>query len=271
MDAANVRQAGGRENDRRERLSRVLVIDDDETVHDMLFRLLSKEGFLVEIADNGESGMDKALELKPDVIVLDVLMPGMDGWDVLTRLKNNPETASIPVVMLTMVDDRSKGYTLGVTDYIYKPVDREKLVTAITRCVRYGDTAPILIVDDDASQRDLLKRTLEKDGWETIRAHNGRAALEAVRARTPSIIILDLMMPEMDGFELINTLRKNPETREIPVVVLTAMDLSNADQMMLASNVTEVLRKGASSRDEVLKIVKDLVESTMNRGSNNTH
>ena len=271
MDAANVRQACGRENDRRERLSRVLVIDDDETVHDMLFRLLSKEGFLVEIADNGESGMDKALELKPDVIVLDVLMPGMDGWDVLTRLKNNPETASIPVVMLTMVDDRSKGYTLGVTDYIYKPVDREKLVTAITRCVRYGDTAPILIVDDDASQRDLLKRTLEKDGWETIRAHNGRAALEAVRARTPSIIILDLMMPEMDGFELINTLRKNPETREIPVVVLTAMDLSNADQMMLASNVTEVLRKGASSRDEVLKIVKDLVESTMNRGSNKTH
>ena len=271
MDAASVRQAGGRDNDRRERLSRVLVIDDDETVHDMLFRLLSKEGFLVEIADNGESGMDKALELKPDVIVLDVLMPGMDGWDVLTRLKSNPETASIPVVMLTMVDDRSKGYTLGVTDYIYKPVDREKLVTAITRCVRYGDTAPILIVDDDAGQRDLLKRTLEKDGWETIRAHNGRAALEAVRARTPSIIILDLMMPEMDGFELIHTLRKNPETREIPVVVLTAMDLSNADHMMLASNVTEVLKKGASSRDEVLKIVKDLVESAMHRDSKKTH
>jgi CheY-like chemotaxis protein len=187
----------------------------------------------------------------------------MDGWDVLTRLKNNPETESIPVVMLTMVDDRSKGYTLGVTDYIYKPVDREKLVTALTRCVRYGDTAPILIVDDDATQRDLLKRTLEKDGWETIRAHNGRAALDAVRTRTPSIIILDLMMPEMDGFELINTLRKNPETREIPVVVLTAMDLSNADREMLSNNTTEVLKKGASSREEVLKIVKELVQSTM--------
>jgi len=267
MEAANARRGGDQDYDRRERVSRVLVIDDDETVHDMLFRLLSKEGFLVEIADNGESGMDKALELKPDVIVLDVLMPGMDGWDVLTRLKNNPETESIPVVMLTMVDDRSKGYTLGVTDYIYKPVDREKLVSAITRCVRYGDTAPVLIVDDDARQRDLLKRTLEKDGWETIRAHNGRAALEAVRARTPSIIILDLMMPEMDGFELIHTLRKNPETREIPVVVLTAMDLSNADRMMLANNVTEVLKKGASSRDEVLKIVKDLVESAMHRDS----
>ena len=265
MDAVSARQGGERDHDRRERLSRVLVIDDDETVHDMLYRLLSREGFLVEIADNGESGVNKALELKPDVIVLDVLMPGMDGWDVLTRLKGNPETASIPVVMLTMGDDRSKGYTLGVTDYIYKPVDREKLVAAITRCVRYGDTAPILIVDDDASQRDLLKRTLEKDGWETIRAHNGRAALEAVRARTPSIIILDLMMPEMDGFEFLHTLRKNPETREIPVIVLTAMDLSNADQMMLASNAIEVLKKGASSRDEVLKIVKDLVESTLER------
>ena len=269
-DAVSVRQGNNQDNDRRKRLSRVLVIDDDETVHDMLFRLLSKEGFLVETADDGESGMSKALELKPDVIVLDVLMPGMDGWDVLTRLKNNPQTQSIPVVMLTMVDDRSKGYTLGVTDYIYKPVDREKLVTALTRCVRYGDTAPILIVDDDAAQRDLLKRTLEREGWETIRAHNGRAALEAIRARTPSIIILDLMMPEMDGFELIHTLRKNSETREIPVVVLTAMDLSNADQDMLANNATEVLRKGASSRDEVLQIVKDLVQSSMDQNPKKT-
>jgi len=269
-DAVSARQGGNQDEDRRKRLSRVLVIDDDETVHDMLFRLLSKEGFLVETADDGESGVQKARELKPDVIVLDVLMPGMDGWDVLTRLKNNPDTESIPVVMLTMVDDRSKGYTLGVTDYIYKPVDREKLVTALTRCVRYGDTAPILIVDDDSTQRDMLKRTLEKEGWETIRAHNGRAALEAVRARMPSIIILDLMMPEMDGFELIHTLRKNPETREIPVVVLTAMDLSHADQAMLANNATEVLKKGASSRDEVLKIVKDLVQSTMHRDSKKT-
>jgi len=269
-DAVSARQGGNQDEDRRKRLSRVLVIDDDETVHDMLFRLLSKEGFLVETADDGESGVQKARELKPDVIVLDVLMPGMDGWDVLTRLKNNPDTESIPVVMLTMVDDRSKGYTLGVTDYIYKPVDREKLVTALTRCVRYGDTAPILIVDDDSTQRDMLKRTLEKEGWETIRAHNGRAALEAVRARMPSIIILDLMMPEMDGFELIHTLRKNPETREIPVVVLTAMDLSHADQAMLANNATEVLKKGASSRDEVLKIVNDLVQSTMRRDSKKT-
>lgn len=266
-EAAIVRQGIVGNQDRREHISRVLVIDDDETVHDMLSRLLSKEGFLVDIADNGEEGISKALELKPDVIVLDVLMPGMDGWDVLTRLKNDPNTESIPVVMLTMVDDRSKGYMLGVTDYIYKPVDREKLVAALTRCVRYGDTAPVLIVDDDAGQRDLLKRTLEKDGWETIRAHNGRAALEAVRSRKPSLIILDLMMPEMDGFELIHALRKNPDTREIPVVVLTAMDLSNADRAMLASSKTEILKKGASSRDEMLKIVKDLVQSTAHRDS----
>jgi signal transduction histidine kinase/DNA-binding response OmpR family regulator len=267
-EAVNARQGSLQEGDRRERISRVLVIDDDETVHDMLSRLLSKEGFLVDIADNGEAGISQALQLKPDVIVLDVLMPGLDGWDVLARLKNNPETESIPVVMLTMVDDRSKGYTLGVTDYIYKPVDREKLVAALTRCVRYGDTAPVLIVDDDATQRDVLKRTLEKDGWETVRAHNGRAALEAVRARMPSLIILDLMMPEMDGFELIHTLRKNPDTREIPVVVLTAMDLSKADEAMLADYAAEVLRKGASSRDELLKIVKDLVQSTTHRDSN---
>jgi len=267
FDASSVRQAGDWDNERRERISKVLVIDDDDSVHDMLYRLLSREGFQVEIAENGESGLAMAFEQKPDVIVLDVLMPGLDGWDVLTRLKNNPETASIPVVMLTMVDDRSKGYTLGVTDYIYKPVDREKLVNAVTRCVRYGDTAPILIVDDDSAQRDLLKRTLEKDGWETIRAHNGRAALEAIRSRTPSIIILDLMMPEMDGFELIHKLRKYPDTREIPVIVLTALELSNADRSMLAGMTTEVIRKGAASRDEVLKIVKDLVQSARNQGT----
>ena len=122
-------------------------------------------------------------------------------------------------------------------------------------------------MDDDAGERDLLKRTLEKDGWETIRTHNGRAALDAIRSRKPSLIILDLMMPEMDGFELIHKLRKNPDTREIPVVVLTAMDLSNADRLMLANSTTEILKKGASSRDEMLKIVKDLVQSTTHRDS----
>jgi len=259
-DEAKKARRGGfvDETDRRSRLSTVLVIDDDESVHDMLSRLLSKEGFLVEHANNGEAGISKAIELKPEVIVLDVLMPGLDGWNVLTQLKGNPETSEIPVVMLTMVDDRSKGYALGVTDYIYKPVDREKLVTALTRSVRFGITAPILIVDDDANQRDVLKRTLEKEGWETMRAHNGRAALEAVRARIPSLIVLDLMMPEMDGFEFVNRLRQDPKTRDIPVIVLSAMDLSNADKALLEEGVTEILKKGASSRDELLQIVHDL-------------
>jgi len=249
------------QSDRRSRLSTVLVIDDDESVHDMLSRLLSKEGFLVEHANNGEEGIRKVADLNPEVIVLDVLMPGLDGWNVLTQLKSNPETSEIPVVMLTMVDDRSKGYALGVTDYVYKPVDREKLLTALTRSVRFGNTAPILIVDDDASQREVLKRTLEREGWEVMRAHNGRAALEAVRARIPSLIILDLMMPEMDGFEFVNHLRQDPDTRDIPVVVLSAMDLSNADKALLEEGVTKILQKGASSRDELLQIVRDLVYS----------
>ena len=250
------------EKERRVKPSTILVIDDDASMHDLLNRLLVREGFYVEVAQNGEIGLRKARDLKPDVIVLDVLMPGMDGWGVLSRLKNSPETADIPVVMLTMVDDRSKGYALGVTDYIYKPVDRDRLMTTLKRCVRYGDTSPVLVVDDDASQRDLLKRTLEKEGWEIMRAHNGRAALEAVNARLPSVIILDLMMPEMDGFEFVNRLREDPRTRDVPVIVLTAMDLSQADEKLLAMDVTEILEKGASSKERVISLVKDLVQST---------
>ena len=247
--------------ERRVEPSTILVIDDDVSMHDLLNRLLVKEGFYVEIAPNGEDGLRKARELEPDVIVLDVLMPGMDGWSVLSRLKNDKDTADIPVVMLTMVDDRSKGYALGVTDYIYKPVDRDRLMTTLKRCVRYGDTSPILIVDDDAGQRDLLKRTLEKEGWEIMRAHNGRAALEAVHSRLPSVIILDLMMPEMDGFEFVSHLREDPRTRDVPVIVLTAMDLSQADEDRLLLGVTEILKKGASSKERVVGLVKDLVQS----------
>ncbi len=246
--------------DRRKQLSKVLVIDDDTLVHDMLRRMLTKEGFEVFTAINGKEGIKRAKELSPSAIILDVLMPGMDGWSVLASLKEDSELASIPVVMLSMVDDRTRGYAQGVTEYLTKPADKQQLLTILRRSVREGPVAPILVVDDDQDQRELLRRTLEGEGWEVVAAHNGRAAIESVRARRPACIILDLLMPEMNGIEFVSELRANPDFRDIPVAVLTSGDLSNNDHERLNGEVQRILQKGISQSD-VLKMVKEIVTS----------
>lgn len=175
------------ERDRRKRVSSVLIIDDDTLVHDMLRRIFVKEGFEVYTATNGEEGLDRARDIKPSAIILDVLMPGMDGWSVLASLKGDSELSDIPVVMLSMVDDRTRGYALGVTEYLTKPADKKQLLNILRRSVREGPVAPILVVDDDQDQRELLRRMLENEGWDVVAAHNGRSAIEAVRARPPGV------------------------------------------------------------------------------------
>jgi CheY-like chemotaxis protein len=248
-------------DDRRKRISKVLVIDDDTLVHDMLRRMFSKEGFEVYTATNGEEGIARAREIKPSAIVLDVLMPGMDGWSVLAVLKEDGELANIPVIMLSMVDDRTRGYALGVTEYLTKPADKQQLLAILRRSVREGPVAPILIVDDDQDQRELLRRTLEGEGWEVTAAHNGRAAMESVRARRPACIILDLLMPEMDGMQFVGELRANPAYRDIPVAVLTSRDLSDSDRDMLRGQVQRIMQKGAG-REELLKLIKEIVSTS---------
>jgi signal transduction histidine kinase/DNA-binding response OmpR family regulator len=246
--------------DRRKRLSKILIVDDDTLVHDMLRRVLSKAGFEVFTATNGKEGIERARELSPNAIILDVLMPEMDGWSVLAALKEDPGLSSIPVIMLSMVEDRTRGYALGVTEYLTKPADKQQLLSILRRSVREGPVAPILVVDDDQDQRELLRRTLEAEGWEVVAAHSGRAAMESVRARRPACIILDLLMPEMDGIEFVSELRANPLFRDIPVAVLTSRDLTDEDHDLLNGEVQRILQKGIS-RDEVLRMVKEVVAS----------
>jgi ammonium transporter len=237
----------------------ILVIDDDRTVRELMQRFLHKEGFEVVTASTGEVGLRLARELRPVAITLDVMMPGMDGWAVLTALKTDPELAHIPVVMLTMIDDKNLGYTLGASDYLTKPIDRSRLISLLEkyRCVR--SSCLVLVVEDDSSIREMIRRTLEKETWEVAEAENGRLALEHLTNITPDLILLDLMMPEMDGFQFIAQLRHKAAWQSIPVIVITAMDLSEEERGKLNGSVKQILQKGAYSQEALLKEVRDLV------------
>jgi CheY-like chemotaxis protein len=240
----------------------VLVIDDETAVRDLMQRFLTKEGFRVVTAAGGEEGLRWARELRPDAITLDVMMPGMDGWAVLSALKADPDVADIPVVMLTIVDDKNLGYALGAADYLTKPIERERLVAALKKHRR---DLPVLVVDDDATLRQLLRRMLEPEGYTVVEAENGRVALERLRDMSPSVVLLDLMMPEMDGFEFAVEFRRHEAWRAVPIVVITARDLSREDHERLNGYVQKILQKGTHGRDQLLAEVRELVASSVAR------
>lgn len=237
----------------------VLVIDDDPAVRELMVHYLESEGFKVRTAISGEEGLRMAKELKPGLITLDVMMPGMDGWSVLSNLKQDPETNSIPVIMLTIVDDRNAGYALGATDYLSKPVQRDRLLSVLNKYRCDDDACPVLVVDDEESVRQMLRDLLEAEGWEVREAQNGKVALQELKNGLPELILLDLMMPEMDGFEFIETVRNHPDYREIPIVVITARDLNEEERHTLAGGVERVLQKGQYDRDTLLHEMRRLV------------
>jgi signal transduction histidine kinase/DNA-binding response OmpR family regulator len=237
----------------------VLVIDDDPRVHDLMQRFLAREGFRMIIASNGEEGLRLARELHPTAITLDVLMPGTDGWSVLTTLKADSSLADIPIVMLTIVDDKNMGYALGAADYLTKPVDWDRLSTVLKKYRRASLLHHVLIVEDDKDDRERVRRILEKEGWVVIEARNGQVALECIHEQKPDLILLDLMMPEMDGFTFLEELYKKDAWQSIPVIVLTAKDLSQEDRLRLNGYVKQILQKGTYNRDLLLRKVRDLV------------
>ncbi len=240
----------------------VLVIDDEAAVRDLMQRFLGREGFRVVVAASGEEGLRRARELRPDAITLDVMMPGMDGWAVLSALKADSALADIPVIMLTIVDDRNLGYALGAADYLSKPIDRERLVAVLRQHRR---DRPVLVVDDDPEVRDLFRRMLEPEGYKVVEAPNGRAGLDRLRAGAPGVILLDLMMPEMDGFEFVAEVRRHAAWRAIPIVVVTAKDLSHDDRQRLNGHVERILQKGAYGREQLLAEVRELVAASVAR------
>jgi PAS domain S-box-containing protein len=242
---------------------KILVIDDEQTVRDLMRRFLAREGFDVVTAHDGEEGLALARQLHPALITLDVLMPGLDGWSVLQALKADPELAEIPVVMLTIVDEKNKGYALGASEYVTKPIDRERLRALLARFCEPGAERRALVVEDAEDTRRWLHHALEREGWQVREATNGREALQALAETPVDVILLDLMMPEMDGFEFLAERRKNPSLFRIPVIVVTAADLTEDDRRRLNGGVLHVLQKSSLTRDQLLGELRELVAQSL--------
>jgi signal transduction histidine kinase/CheY-like chemotaxis protein len=242
----------------------VLIIDDDPAIRDLLQRFLTREGYGVATAADGSEGLRQARTLRPAAILLDVMMPGMSGWSVAVALKAEPATAAIPIIVVSVTQNQDVGCALGLAGYLTKPVDRTRLLSLLADC-RRDARAPILIVDDDVNERDLLRSHLEADGWTVEEAADGRAGLACVARQVPQLIVLDLMMPELDGFQFAVELRQNPAHSRIPIVVVTAMDLSAEDLARLNGNVQQILRKGAFGRERLLAEVRDLLAASVPR------
>ncbi len=238
----------------------VLVIDDNPMQRDLMQRFLTQEGYSVRAASGGDEGLALAREFRPVAITLDVLMPKMDGWSVLTELKNDPFLRDVPVIILTMVDDPERGFTLGAADYVTKPIDRRRLARILRKYSTAEQLGPVLLVEDDAATRALMRNILEKEGRTVAEAEDGLAAIEFMEKERPSLILLDLMMPRMDGFEFTDVVRQHPEWRSIPIVVVTARDVSSEERRRLSGHIDTVLQKDGETREELLKRVRILLD-----------
>jgi len=228
----------------------ILVVDDDATVRGLVIRHLERAGFAAVAAPSGHEGLRLVRAPRAAAVTLDIIMPDLDGWTVLAAIKGDPALASTPVVLISIVDQKNRGYALGAADYLVKPVDRTKLIETLTTiCGPISGRA--LLVDDDEVVRRGVRQALEPIGWQVSEAEDGEVAVEALAAGRPDVIILDLMMPKMDGFEFLDELRGQPDWQGIPVVIITAKDLTEEDRNRLNGGVERIIQK--SDRDEMLR------------------
>jgi CheY-like chemotaxis protein len=238
----------------------VLAIDDDPDVIYLLSENLAESGYRVVGALDGAEGLQKARELKPLVITLDILMPHKDGWQILHELKADPATRDIPIIVLSIVDNKDLGYRLGASDYLLKPFDREAILGALARFDPLH-RGRLLVVDDDPQVVDLVRQLLEDEPYQVIAATDGQEALEAIARTPPDVILLDLLMPRMDGFTVIEHLQRAPQGRQIPVIVLTAKTLTASEQAMLEQSVRTVIQKRGLERDALIQELRDLLRT----------
>jgi signal transduction histidine kinase/DNA-binding response OmpR family regulator len=240
----------------------ILIVDDDATVRDVVGRFLEREGFSVVKADGGKEGLRLARELHPAAVTVDIMMPDLDGWMVLAAIKGDPDLVDLPVVLMTIVDEKNRGYALGATEYLVKPVDRQKLVDVL-HAVCGSVRRRVLMVDDDDLGRRQARVALEQLGWTVTEATDGLSALTRLHEAQPDVIMLDLMMPEMDGFEFLEEMRRKAQWREIPVVVVTAKDLTDAERNRLNGGVERIIQK--TSRDDMLREVRSVLAKCVGR------
>ncbi len=236
----------------------VLIVDDDPNARDLATRFLEREGFQVRTASDGRSGLALARALRPRAILLDVEMPGMDGWAVLHAIRADPDLADTPVVMSTVLNEQGLAYSLGATDYLVKPIQWDQLKRIVDEFRGASPAGSILVIDDDGDARDRIHAMLARDNWPVIEAANGREGLERIEAGMPALILLDLMMPEMDGFAFLRALRNRPDGAQVPVVVLTAKDITAEDRARLERQADRIILKGSLSLNELVHELRTL-------------
>ena len=232
----------------------VLVVDDDIEVSYILEKYLRDEGYQIAIAQHGDEAIRKARELQPFAITLDVALPGRDGWDVMQTLKSDPATQAIRIIMISMLDNRQWGYQLGAADYLVKPIDRAALLHRLDLLhTRHAVVNTALVVDDDPVQVDVIARTLRDTGVQVHTCGNGADALRWLDEHTPDLITLDLMMPGMDGFAVLEAVRGRPHLHAVPILVITAKDIEREDRERLNGRIAAIIQKGPQQRDELLR------------------
>jgi CheY-like chemotaxis protein len=227
--------------------------------------LLEREGHAVVTASNGEEGLRLAREIRPVLITLDVMMPGLNGWQILQELKGDPALAGIPVVMLSVVADEHPGVTFGAAECLSKPVSRDVLLTTVNRYKRRPEEALALVVEDDKDTREMFARALRRDGWAVVEAENGAVGLERLEDLEPDVIVLDLMMPVMDGFTFLEAL-DGTDKADVPVLVVTAKDIDADDRRRLSGRAEELVSKGAVQTTELLKVIRRVSGASASRG-----
>jgi CheY-like chemotaxis protein len=238
----------------------VLIVDDEGPARELLASYLEPE-YRIAMAESGVEALKKAQELRPDAITLDVLMPGSNGFETLAALRKNPETANIPVIVLSIVDQKQVGFALGAADYLIKPVRKPLLLEAIRKHVPSpaDDDSSILLVDDDPKALELLEEALRSAGYETQGVRSGTRALEVLASKVVGAILLDLLMPGMDGFQVIRHVRQEPTLKELPILVMTAKSLSQSEIALLNKETQGLLQKDGSWKEQLVAEVGRVV------------
>src|SRR2546426_574721 len=249
----------------------VLVVEDDPAAAELLTRQLIGAGYRTEIARTGSEAIAKARELHPAAITLDIILPEVDGWEVMTQLKSDAATSAIPVVVVSIVDNAELGLALGAIDYFVKPVEAKELIARLNLLKiknpnRDGEVR-VLIVDDEAANRHWLIKALEPAGFTVLPASGGREAIDMAKSLQPDLVLLDLMMPEVTGFDVVEALRADPSTREMPIMVLTAANLTDADKRQLSGRVSEILSRQSVGSADVVGLLRRIVAHRNGNGS----
>jgi len=244
----------------------VLVIEDDAGAAELLTRQLETGGFRTQVVRSGTEAVPTARAMRPAAITLDILLPELDGWDVMSRLKADPETADIPVIVVSVIDNPDLGMALGALDYFVKPVDGKQLVERLKKLrlrKASADAAPtVLVVDDEAANRHWLTRILEPAGFEVSLASGGREAIDSATANPPDLVLLDLMMPEVTGFDVVTALRADRRTQDTPIMIVTARNLTDDDKRQLNGHVSTILSRGSVGASDLVGLLQRIVDET---------